>query len=188
MSNSNNSFEPGKMVDELISFVRSRTSDLSGRRSANKPNEHKIEIAILASLAAGSKNAADLISAIALANGGTWVPESGDIHRALLALTEAGSITSKNKSDRRVYAITTAGSEVLAKAAEATLDDALGDSSGDSMFVNSIGCDPSFLRSASKLPPVLLDIAQTGTRAQQARAAEILENTRHQLHQILAEK
>ena len=51
-----------------------------------------------------------------------------------------------------------------------------------------MSCDPKFLSSASKLPPVMLDIAQTGTKEQQARAAEILDKVRHDLHKVLAEK
>jgi hypothetical protein len=38
------------------------------------------------------------------------------------------------------------------------------------------------------LGPVLIDIAQTASSDQKKRAAEILEEARHRLHVILAEK
>ena len=51
-----------------------------------------------------------------------------------------------------------------------------------------MNCDVSFLKSASKLGPVMLDVAQAGTREQQQAAASVLDEMRTKLHVILAEK
>jgi hypothetical protein len=54
--------------------------------------------------------------------------------------------------------------------------------------MNLLNCDATFLKSATKLGPVLLDVAQTGTREQQQVAAAALDELRHKLHGILAGK
>mgnify|MGYP006172790331 CR=1 FL=1 len=53
---------------------------------------------------------------------------------------------------------------------------------------NLMNCDATFLKSASKLGPVMLDVAQTATREQQQAAAAVLDEMRHKLHGILAGK
>jgi hypothetical protein len=55
------------------------------------------------------------------------------------------------------------------------------------MNFNWMTCDAKFLTAASKLPPVMLDIAQTGSKEQQIKAAAILDKARHDLHVVLAE-
>ncbi len=189
MSTESKSFDPRQVVDELINFVRERASDARNRGFAAKPTEQQIEVAILSAISTDSKNVTDIIKAISVASGGTWQPTAGQIQSSLAKLIEAESASSKNKGDRKVYSVTKTGLEALAAAANQT-DDPKADqtSTKNSSSLSWMTCDPKFLKSASKLGPALLDIAQTGTREQQTRAAEVLEKARHELHIILAEK
>jgi DNA-binding PadR family transcriptional regulator len=189
VSTESKSFDPRQVVDELISFVRDRASDARGRGFTPKPTEQQIESAVLNAISAESKNVTEIIKAISVASCGTWQPTAGQVQSSLAKLIEAESASSKNKGDRKVYSITKTGLEALAAAANQN-DDPKADqtSTKNSSSLSWMTCDPHFLKSASKLGPALLDIAQTGTREQQTRAAAILENARHDLHVTLAEK
>ena len=185
MSTTSKNFDPSQMIDELIGFVRNRANDMRGRANKANPNQKQAEAAVLNAIATESKNAAEITRGISLSSGGAWVPTSGEVQATLKLLTESGLATSKTKGDRKIYSITPAGLEALDAAdfTEATRD------SGEQGYTSKgwMTCDRNYLYSATKLGPVLLDLAQTGTRDQQTRAAEILEQARHQLHVILSE-
>jgi DNA-binding PadR family transcriptional regulator len=111
------------------------------------------------------------------------VPSSGVIHSTLNELIASKLATAQVDGDRKTYAITKAGKKALATALEAPVREAEApNSKSDS------NCNASFISSASKLGPVLIDIAQTATSEQKKKAAEVLEEVRHRLHVILAEK
>ncbi|MEY4061334.1 MAG: hypothetical protein RIQ31_996 [Actinomycetota bacterium] len=187
MSTESKSFDPRQVIDELIGFVRDRASDARTRGFAPKPTNQQIERAVLSAIASNSKNVTEIVKAISLASGATWQPTSGQVQTTLASLVESELATSKNKGDRKVYSITKAGFESLAAAeTEPTVADTAAPKTSKNL--SWMTCDPAFLKASSKLGPALLDIAQTGTRDQQARAAAILESARHELHVILAEK
>lgn len=191
MSTESKSFDPRQAIDELIGFVRDRASDVRTRGFAPEPAGKQIDNAVLSAIANETKNVTEVIKAISLASGGAWQPTSGQVQTSLSGLVEATLASSKNEDDRKVYSITKAGIEWLAAAANDGAQDFATSAQASSKPTNSLSwltCDPNFMKGASKLGPVLLDIAQTGTREQQTRAAAILENARHELHVILAEK
>ena len=111
----------------------------------------------------------------------------------LRELVEEQKVKVETKGDRKVFEITKTGKDALASARgdmkeNATETGETSDKSASESSAKSTGWDSVFIVAASKLGPVLLDVAQTGSRDQQKRATEILAETRHQLHQILAEK
>jgi DNA-binding PadR family transcriptional regulator len=189
VSTESKSFDPRQVIDELIGFVRDRASDARTRGFSPKPTNQQIERAVLSAISTEAKNVTEIVKAISLASGGTWQPTAGQVQSSLAKLIEAESASTKNKGDRKVYSITKTGLEALAAAANQN-DDPKADqtSTKNSSSLSWMTCDPHFLKSASKLGPALLDIAQTGTREQQTRAAVVLEKARHDLHVILAEK
>jgi len=191
VSNSSNSFDLKQLAEDLTGFIRDRASTLGASRSNAKPDDHRVDLAVLSALDADSKNAKQIHQFMTLAAAGSWSPSENLIHQSLGRLAEAGKISSTTKKDRISYSITEAGKSWLADAhntadAEPTAEAKSSNWANGSM--NWMTCDPSFFKSASKLTPVLMDIAQTATRQQQQRAAELLEETRHQLHVILTEK
>lgn len=185
MSNTSKNFDLRELAGDLIGLVKDRAKDVAS--TAVKPDETRIQSAVLSTIGEDSKNAAEITRAIALASAGTWSPASGEIRKVLAKLESEKLISTKVDGDRKVYSITKTGKSTLRAAADQPHAETSSDSR--SMFAgNLMACKPEFLREASKLAPVLIDVAQTGSTAQQVAAAALLEETRHKLHVILAEK
>ena len=187
MSTSSKSFDLRELVGDLVTLVKDRASDAGQARASAQPASEQVQLAILATLADGSKNASEIASSLALAAAGTWAPTTGKIHPALAKLTEEKKISAKTEGDRKVYTITKAGKSAIKDGAAQPAPEAGAARSAGSTR-NLMNCDSSFLKSASKLGPVMLDVAQTGTREQQQAAAAMLDEMRKKLHVILAEK
>lgn len=187
MSKANTGFDPREAIEGLFGYVREMAASGLNRGAKPQPNEDRVEGAILAALESGAKTVSQILSAISFAAGGTWTPSEGQINKSLSKLSDAGLTATKTKADRKIYSLTKAGEEALASARETVPQEAASTSSSRGLDLGWMNCDPNFLKSASKLPPVMLDIAQTASREQQAKAAQILEKARHDLHQVLAE-
>ena len=187
VSTSSKSFDLRELVGDLVTLVKDRASDVGQVRGSAQPNSEQIELAILATLVEGSKNASEIVSALSLAAAGAWAPTIGKIHPALAKLTEDKKVSAKTEGDRKVYTITKAGKSAIKDGAAQPAPEAGAARSAGSTR-NLLNCDASFLKSASKLGPVMLDVAQTGTREQQQAAAAALDEMRNKLHVILAEK
>ena len=187
MNNTSKNFDLGEVFGDILNQVRTRVTEFGQPRNAAQPTSAQIEVAILATLSETPKNATEIVSALSLAAAGTWAPSAGSIHPTLAKLTEEKSLSAKTDGDRKVYSITKAGKSALENAAEnPATETAAARSVGSAK--NLLNCDASFLKSASKLGPVMLDVAQTGTREQQQAAAAVLDEMRNKLHVILAEK
>lgn len=187
VSTSSKSFDLRELVGDLVTLVKDRAADAGQTRGSAQPKSEQIELAILASLAEGSKNASEIVSALSLAGAGVWAPTTGKIHPALAKLTEDKKISAKTEGDRKIYTITKAGKSAIKDGAAQPAPEAGATRTAGSSR-NLMSCDASFLKSASKLGPVMLDVAQTGTREQQQAAAAVLDEMRNKLHVILAEK
>jgi DNA-binding PadR family transcriptional regulator len=187
MGNTSKNFDLREVFGDLLNQVKERAMDFGQTRSAAQPTSEMIEVAVLASISEAPKNAAEIVAAIGLSSAGIWVPTVGKIHPVLAALTEAKKVSAKTDGDRKVYAITKAGKATLKEAAANPVTETTSArTSGPNM--NLLSCDASFLKSATKLGPVMLDVAQTGTREQQQAAAAVLDEMRDKLHGILAGK
>jgi DNA-binding PadR family transcriptional regulator len=187
MSNTSKNFDLREVFGDLLSQVKERAADFGQPRTVSQPTSAQIEVAVLASLAEAPKNAAEIVSALSLSSAGTWVPTVGKIHPILTALTEAKKASAKTDGDRKVYSITKAGKAALKEAADNPVVETA-DARSARATKNLLDCDTSFLKSAAKLGPVMLDVAQTGTREQQQAAAAVLDELREKLHGILAGK
>lgn len=170
-----------------MTLVKDRASDVGQARGSAQPSAEQTELAILATLSDGSKNASEIVSALALASAGAWAPTTGKVHPALAKLTEEKKVLAKTEGDRKVYTITKTGKSAVKDGAAQPAPE-VGATRPAGSTRSSITCDTSFLKSASKLSPVMLDVAQTGTREQQQAAAAVLDEMRNKLHVILAEK
>ena len=177
------------LIDELKNFAKVKLSDLGARRPASAPDDSKIAAAILAALDGGDKNLQQLAQSISLASGGSWNPSVGTLQKAIGNLTDDGSVSASTDGDRKVYSLTKKGRKALESFKEAQTETESADGADTTTSGSRaawLTCDPQFLVTASKLGPALLDIAQTGTREHQSKAAAVLEKTRNELHQILA--
>lgn len=190
MSTASSNFEPRKALEGLWGYVKDMATNAVSRGAKFEPSEDQIDAAVLGALESGSKSATDVTKAITLASGGAWTPTDGQVNRTLTKLSDTDKVSAKTKADRKIYTITKEGLAWL-ESAKQNAPAAAKQSTPTSkmnMNFNWMTCDPHFLTAASKLPPVLLDIAQTGTKEQQAKAAAILDKARHDLHVALAEK
>ena len=186
MSTSPKNFDLRELVGDLVTLVKDRAKDVGQSRGTAQPSAAQIELAILATITETPKNATEIVAALALAGAGVWAPSTGKIHPVLAKLAEDKKVTAKTDGDRKVYSITKAGKSALKDAAENPATDSATGATGSTK--NLMNCDATFLKSASKLGPVMLDVAQTGTREQQQAAAAVLDEMRHKLHGILAGK
>ena len=188
MSTAGNSFDPRQAIEGLFGYVKDMAVGSMNRGFKPQPDADLVEAAVLAALESGTKTAAQIVKAISLAAGGTWAPTDGQVNKALAKLSEADLVSAKTKSDRKTYSLTKAGEEALVAAKDKMAEAPSVSTTKNFANMDWLNCDPNFLKSASKLPPVMLDIAQTATREQQHKAAEILDTARHDLHKVLAEK
>ncbi len=191
MSESSKNSELRELLGDLVSVVRERAgkafSSSSSSSSSKMPAEAQLKTAILASISIEAKNAQEMISAIVVSSGGALRPTSGQVQTTLSSLSEEKLVSSKTDGDRKVYTITKAGKAVLKEAAANPVTESA--SARPSMpNMNLLNCDATFLKSATKLGPVMLDVAQTGTPEQQQAAAAALDDMRYKLPGILAGK
>lgn len=195
MATSSNS-ELRDSVSSLITTIRNSIGTFAQSATAAAPDLRHQEIAVLQALAAAPLNLSQIETAVAAASAGTWAPSTGTLSTLLDQLVAAAEVSAKVTKDRKIFTITASGKKALAdhlaNPTAASPDTGTSGSSTASWTLPNLGnlpgCDPRFLKEAAKLTPVLWDLAQTGTRDQQAKATELLDQTRHQLHQILAAK
>ena len=189
MSTASSNFDPRQAIEGLFGYVKDMATNTLKTGMKTQPDEARVDTAVLAALESGPKTAAQIVKAISLAAGGTWVPTDGQVNKSLASLLESESVSAKTKGDRKSYSLTKKGESALEDAREKMAEVPLvSPSLKMNMNLNWMTCDPKFLTAASKLPPVMLDIAQTGTKDQQMKAAAILDKARHDLHVVLAEK
>lgn len=195
MATSSNS-ELRDSVSSLLNTIRNSVGTMAQSATAAAPDVRQQEVAVLQALAAAPLNLSQIETAVAAASAGAWAPSTGTLSTLLDQLVAAAEVSANVTKDRKVFTITASGKQALADhLANPTAADSDAGTSGSATsswtlpnLGNLPGCDPRFLKEAAKLTPVLWDMSQTGTRDQQAKATELLEQTRHQLHQILAAK
>jgi DNA-binding PadR family transcriptional regulator len=182
-------FDPRQAIEGLFGYVKDIAANSLKTVVKTQPDQARVEAAVLAALESGTKTAAQIVKAISLAAGGAWMPTDGQVNKSLARLLETELVSAKTKGDRKSYSLTKKGESALEEAREKMAEaPSVSPASKMNMNFNWMTCDPKFLTAASKLPPVMLDIAQTGTKEQQMKAAAILDKARHDLHVVLAEK
>ena len=187
MANQPNNFDFRALLEELAGFARNRAGAFTAKAGVFKPEAKNLSVAVMAAVSSEAKNVKQITEAIALSNGGAWSPTLGEVRTALEKLIDEGFVAAETKKDRKVYSLTKAGQTELTTARKNLASDIPAGESMSATITSWLSFDPSFLSTASKLGPVLLDLAQTGTKAQQEKATKVLEETRHQLHKILAD-
>jgi DNA-binding PadR family transcriptional regulator len=194
MSTASKNIDLRELAGDLIGLIKDRAKDAA--TAVTKPDAAMVQNAVLSTIAEEPKNAAEVTRILTLASAGAWNPTSGDIQVALTTLTTERLATAKVDGDRKVYSITKAGKTRLkdAPAASESGSNAANEarrkfnSFADMATMAGINLTPEFREAAKKLAPAILDMAKTGTKAQQAAAAALLAETRDKMHAILAEK
>ena len=139
---------------------------------------------ILAALADGPKTGHQVILAIKQESKFGISPAAGSVYPLLENLVDQELASSAVEKDRKVYSITDAGSDFLT--AEPSHDTSENPDSNWPLpkWVDLKGEIP---RASARLAAVALDVAKNGNREQQKKAAEIIDEARRQINQLLSE-
>lgn len=208
-----NSSEIREALENLRDAVMARTG--GGQGGARQHGD--LRTAILSALGGEAKNGHQVMQAIAAASGGAWMPTAGQVYPMLQQLTDEGLLSAQADGERTVYTLTDAGREAAAAAHEASTGASREsrESAGRpgwkrpdwdvSEFVDRMSGrwndqwnerwadhraehTTAVPRAGAKLAQAAAQVASTGTKEQQQRAAALLDETRRKLYAILAEE
>lgn len=208
-----NSSEIREALENLRDAVMARTG--GGQGGARQHGD--LRSAILSALGGEAKNGHQVMQAIAAASGGAWMPTAGQVYPMLQQLTDEGLLSAHADGERTVYTLTDAGREAAAAAHEASTGASREsrESAGRpgwkrpdwdvSEFVDRMSGrwndhwnerwadhraehTTAVPRAGAKLAQAAAQVASTGTKEQQQRAAALLDETRRKLYAILAEE
>lgn len=208
-----NSSEIREALENLRDAVLARTG--GGQGGARQHGD--LRTAILSALGGEAKNGHQVMQAIAATSGGAWMPTAGQVYPMLQQLTDEGLLSAQADGERTVYTLTDAGREAAAAAQEASTGGSREsrESAGRpgwkrpdwdvSEFVDRMSGrwndqwnerwadhraehTTAVPRAGAKLAQAAAQVASTGTKEQQQRAAALLDETRRKLYAILAEE
>jgi DNA-binding PadR family transcriptional regulator len=193
-SSSSSGFDLREAVENLRDAFTPRGGSPKGAAHGD------LRTAILAALAHEAKNGHQVMQAIGAASGGAWMPTASQVYPMLQQLADEGLLSTQHDGERTVYALTDAGREAAA-AASAEPHDTERDGWarpdwGMSEFTDRMSGrwndhwnerTTAVPRAGAKLAQAAAQVAQSGTREQQERAAALLDQTRKALYAILAE-
>ncbi len=153
-------------------------------RSMFRPHRMRrgdIRSALLLALAEGAAHGYELMHRLEEKSGGSWRPSPGSIYPTLQMLEDEGLVTSVEKDGKRVYDLTPEGrAEADARATQR--DDPF-------WFANRGRYEEiaPLRRAFMDLGAAVWQVAQAGKSEQIARAAELVEDARKKVYQMLAE-
>lgn len=171
-STSSARFDLWEAVDGLRETFAPRMNGRMGRGD--------IRTAILVALTQEPMHGYQIIQSIEARTRGAWKPSPGSIYPTLQLLADEGLVTAEQVGERKVYSLTDAGREAAAEFAEAP-QPRNSRRSWDSERAVALP------RAGAKLAQAAAQVAQSGTKEQNERAVEIIDEARRKLYAILAE-
>jgi len=178
---------PPPWVQGLINLAQSGGPGEFGSRGARGPKVRRgdVRAAILDVLAVEPMNGYQIIQQIAERSGGAWKPSPGSVYPTVQQLEDEGLVEGTSGEGRRLLQLTEEGRRYVAEhpdelartwhAFDADDTSEETDNSGDLKPV--IG----------QVMGAVWQVVVSGTKQQQAEAAEILADTRRKLYGLLAE-
>jgi DNA-binding PadR family transcriptional regulator len=152
------------------------------RRGVRRMRRGILKFALLKLLSELPRHGYDLIRAVREKG---WAGGAGSVYPLLAALQAAGLITGRDEGDRRIYEITEQGRRLLGEHA-AELERLLNEDDGDEEEMNDMG---SQLRdSARRLMQALSQLGPSSKPETVERARALLDETRKEIYQLLAEE
>jgi DNA-binding PadR family transcriptional regulator len=158
-------------------------------KGAPKVRRGDVRSAILDVLSTGPMNGYQVIQQIAERSNGLWKPSPGSVYPTIQQLEDEGLVEGTSPEGRRLLQLTDAGRAYVEERADELaqtwrpFDEAQAGAAG-----------PDGAAGTSDLKPVIgqvmgavWQVITTGTRQQQAEAAEILSETRRRLYTLLAD-
>ena len=138
-----------------------------------------IRTAALLLLAEEPRNGYQIMQEVQERSGGIWSPSPGSVYPALQQLEDEGLIRTQEDEGRKLFAITDAGSALLAeRGAERP---APWEQTGGAAGAHELG------RLVREVAGAFAQVMRSGSEAQIAKAATVLAGTRRELYRILAD-
>jgi DNA-binding PadR family transcriptional regulator len=148
---------------------------------SRKARRGDIRTAALLLLAEEPRNGYQIMQEVQERSNGMWSPSPGSVYPALAQLEDEGLISSQDSEGRKLFVLTDAGRELLAKrdADAPTPWDAIGrDVSGGAVALGKTMREVAF---------AFTQVIRTGSEAQIEKAGEVLVSVRRDLYRILAD-
>ena len=149
-----------------------------GGRGGGRARRGDVRAAILALLAEKPMHGYEMIQELDERTGGAWKPSPGSVYPTLTMLEEEGLVTAVEADGKRRFTLTEEGTEAVAgREGPAPWEQVVSDA------------DPAVFQLKDVLGSTMAAVTQVfraGTSAQQAKAAEILTDTRRRLYEVLA--
>lgn len=152
-----------------------------GPGRGQKAGRGDVRAAILALLQEGPRNGYQIMSEVEERSGGAWRPSPGAVYPALSALADEGLIVAEESGGKRTYSLTDAGRQYVLDNPEQARG------AWESMGQQEAWEVPGLFALAARLGAGIVQIAHVGTPEQVRAAERLLERTRRELYQILAE-
>lgn len=152
-----------------------------GLRGRGRARRGDIRAALLTLLAERSMNGYEMIGELESRTHGVWRPSPGSIYPTLQALEDEGLIRSNETGGKRSFELTEAGQQAQLAVSEG------GRAPWEAMNAETSDADLTLRDVLSHVMMATRQVADAGTEAHKAKAAEVLVETRRQLYAILAE-
>jgi DNA-binding PadR family transcriptional regulator len=140
-----------------------------------------IRTALLVAVAENPGHGYDVIRSIEEKSGGAWKPSPGSVYPTLQMLEDEGLMRSVERDGKRVYEVTDAGREEATRRVE---------EAGGTPWELAAKTDSGVRdlhRALAQLHFAGQQLTVAGSRDQVQQAAQIVDNARKQLYQLLAE-
>src|SRR3954447_16381634 len=175
---------PPPWVQGLIGLAQSgNRPDFGGRGRGPKVRRGDVRAAILDVLAVEAMNGYQIIQQIAERSGGAWKPSPGSVYPTVQQLEDEGLVEGQESEGRRLLQLTEEGRRYVEEHPDEL-----------ARTWQSFDDEPEQTDRPGDLKPVIgqvmgavWQVVVSGTKQQQAEAAEILADTRRRLYGLLAE-
>jgi DNA-binding PadR family transcriptional regulator len=158
-------------VDEL----RSRFEKRAGTRAG----KGEVRAAVLALLAERPMHGYQIIREIEDRSRGSWKPSAGSVYPTLQLLADEGVISAEESNGRKIYTLTEAGREEVARDHSSAPWDAAGPHAGAEFM--------SLPKAGVELAQAAAQVGRTGSPEQVKQAVAVLEEARRRMYSILAQ-
>jgi DNA-binding PadR family transcriptional regulator len=158
----------------------------SGSQAARGPKVRRgdVRAAILDVLAVEPMNGYQIIQQIAERSGGAWKPSPGSVYPTIQQLEDEGLVEGQDEEGRRLLRLTDTGRRYVEEHPDEmagtwrAFDEAEAAADGHASDLKPV---------IGQVMAAVWQVIVSGTRQQQAEAAEILTDTRRRLYGLLAE-
>lgn len=199
MSNAGYNFDIRELAEDVRQIFSKYANSDSRSKAAGSPDKSKIRAAVLTALMSGPKNAPAITKSVLTSTAGIWAPKSSDLYPLLEQLEVDGFVTSQVVEERKEYSLTDAGNQeaeaAITNAAEQPDGPEENSARGQGHEHHSKAqchCGTNLggaevLKSGAQLAQAVTAVAGSANKEQQARAVEILNETKRRMYELLAE-